>query len=222
MRYTNSMKFELPDLPYDYNALEPAIDTETMRLHHDKHHKTYVDNTNDAIENLPSAMREEILSRLQNDGEESALRFIITQNDGTFGDVEQKLRNNAGGHINHSFFWKAMCSYDEANQPPQSIIDMLSSSFGSLDEFKSQFAAAATSRFGSGWAWLVKDKSGSLQVMSTANQDSPISLGLEPILALDVWEHAYYLRYNNRRADYIDAFWSVVDWNRVKDLLEVR
>ena len=213
--------FKLPNLPYDYSALEPAIDTDTMILHHTKHHQTYIDNANSAIDIIKEQQPNmfETLSEIFNDqGEYAVMQYILTQKN-TFGDVHDKLINNTGGHLNHSFFWKAMQAPTDNNQPSDELKSILSTHFGSLDNFKAEFEQAAISRFGSGWAWLVKDNHNDLSIISTANQNSPIAIGLEPLLGLDVWEHAYYLRYNNRRADYIKNWWSVVNWNRVESLL---
>ena len=215
------MIFTLPTLPYDHAALEPAIDAETMRLHHELHHQGYVDKLNAAMETLAAERPElyaQILETFHRDGEEAALRFILTgQHD--FGSVQALTMNNAGGHLNHSFFWLAMQAASEDNQPSERLQEMLSAQFGSLDNFKAKFEQVALGRFGSGWAWLVKDADGQLSIISTANQDSPISLVLEPVLGLDVWEHAYYLRYQNRRADYAKNWWSVVNWARVESLI---
>lgn len=216
-----NIMFTLPQLPYDHTALEPAIDAETMRLHHGLHHQGYVDKLNAAMETLATEQPElnaQVSEVLDRNGEEAALRFILTgQHD--FGSVGALTMNNAGGHLNHSFFWLAMRTASEDNQPSERLREMLSVQFGSLDNFKTEFEQAALSRFGSGWAWLVKNDSGQLSIISTANQDSPISLGLEPVLGLDVWEHAYYLRYHNRRADYAKNWWSVVNWARVESIV---
>ena len=212
--------FTLPSLPYDYDALESAIDAATMQLHHDAHHQAYVDKLNVALQTVQAeqpAVYTAIAKAFETNGEEAALRFILSgQHD--FGTVQAAVMNNAGGHLNHSFFWRAMRPSGEDNQPSAELGALLSAQFGSFDNFKTQFKEAAMARFGSGWAWLVRDANGALSVISTANQDSPIALGLEPLLGLDLWEHAYYLHYQNRRADYIDAWWSVVDWGRVASL----
>lgn len=213
--------FKLPQLPYNHAALEPAIDTETMQLHHELHHQGYVDKLNAAMETLAIERPElhaQIREVFHRDGEEAALRFILTD-EHDFGSVQALTLNNAGGHLNHSFFWRAMRAPGEDNQPSEKLQSVLSAQFGSLDNFKAEFEQSAFSRFGSGWAWLVKDSDNQLSVISTANQDSPISLGLEPVLGLDIWEHAYYLRYHNRRADYAKNWWSVVDWARVESLI---
>lgn len=215
--------FHLPDLPYDYHALEPAIDAATMRLHHSAHHQGYVDKLNAALETVRAEQPElhaaitEVFAR---EGEEAALRFLLNgQHD--FGAVQAAVTNNAGGHLNHSFFWRAMRPFGEDNWPSTELKTILSAQFGSFDNFKAQFKEAAMGRFGSGWAWLVRNADEQLSIMTTANQDNPITQGYEPLLGLDVWEHAYYLRYQNRRAEYVDAWWSVVDWDRVDSLLAI-
>jgi Fe-Mn family superoxide dismutase len=194
------MAFTVPDLPYDYAALEPTIDEATMHLHHDKHHQAYVDNANAALEGteLADADVEEVLRNLDKLPE----------------DKRGPVRNNAGGHANHSLFWEIM-SPDGGGEPSGALADAISSTFGSLDELKAKVNDAGVKRFGSGWTWLVKDGSGALQVVSTANQDSPVSDGQTPLLGIDVWEHAYYLKYNNRRPEYLGAWWSVVNWDEV-------
>ena len=194
------MAFTVPDLPYDYAALEPTIDEATMRLHHDKHHQAYVDNANAALEGteLAGASVEEVLRSLDRVPEEK----------------RGAVRNNAGGHANHSLFWEIM-SPDGGGEPSGALADAISSTFGSLDELKAKVNDGGVKRFGSGWTWLVKDGSGALAVTSTANQDSPISDGQTPLLGIDVWEHAYYLKYNNRRPEYLGAWWNVVNWDEV-------
>jgi Fe-Mn family superoxide dismutase len=194
------MAFSVPDLPYDYAALEPTIDEATMRLHHDKHHQAYVDNANAALEgtDLADADVDEVLRNLDRVPEEK----------------RGAVRNNAGGHANHSLFWQIM-SPDGGGEPSGALADAINSTFGSLDELKAKVNDAGAKRFGSGWAWLVKDGSGSLSVTSTANQDSPVSDGQTPLLGIDVWEHAYYLKYNNRRPEYLGAWWNVVNWDEV-------
>jgi Fe-Mn family superoxide dismutase len=195
------MAYDVPPLPYDYNALEPTIDEETMHLHHDKHHQAYVTNANNALEGTEWADKsvEEVLKNL------SSLP----------SDKQGPVRNNAGGHYNHSLFWEWM-SPNGGGAPDGDLAAAIESAFGSLDDFKSQFKAAGVGRFGSGWAWLVHDSSG-LSIVSTANQDNPISDGKTPLLGVDVWEHAYYLHYQNRRPDYIDAWWNVVSWPAVAE-----
>ena len=193
------MAYEVPDLPYDYDALEPHIDEETMRVHHDKHHQAYVDKANAALESTEWAEKdvEEVLGSL------AALP----------ADKQGPVRNNAGGHANHSFFWKTM-SPDGGGEPSGALADAINDKFGDLDTLKEEVKKAGVGQFGSGWAWLVHDGSG-LLVVSTANQDSPVSDGATPLLGVDVWEHAYYLKYQNKRPDYLDAWWNVVDWNEV-------
>jgi len=196
------MAFEVPDLPYAYDALEPHIDEATMRVHHDKHHQAYVDKANAALEGTEWADR--------------SVEDVLTNLSSLPGDKQGPVRNNAGGHYNHSLFWKMM-SPDGGGEPTGAIGEAITSTFGSFDDFKEQFKAAGIARFGSGWAWLVKDSSGALKVTSTANQDAPISNGETPLLGADVWEHAYYLKYQNKRPDYLDAFWNVVNWNYVAE-----
>jgi Fe-Mn family superoxide dismutase len=192
------MAYEVPDLPYDYGALEPHIDEATMRVHHDKHHQAYVDKANAALEGTEWADKpvEEVLQNLDK-----------------LGDKATAVRNNGGGHANHTFFWQIM-SPDGGGEPEGALREAIDSEFGSFDDFKSQFKEEGVGRFGSGWAWLVHDGSG-VKITSTANQDSPVSDGQTPLLGVDVWEHAYYLKYQNKRPDYIDAFWNVVNWPEV-------
>ncbi len=196
------MAFELPPLPYAYNALEPHIDEQTMRIHHDKHHGTYVTNLNAAIEKHGD---------LANKSVEDLLRSINSIPE----DIRTAVRNNGGGHANHTMFWEIMGPGGGGGGEPKGALgDAIKSTFGSFDAFKDQVNKAALARFGSGWAWLV-DAGGKLAVESTANQDSPIMEGKKPILGIDVWEHAYYLKYQNRRADYCGAWWSTINWNAV-------
>ena len=196
------MAYTLPDLPYAYNALEPYIDEETMHYHHDKHHQTYVNNLNGAVEKHP-----ELFSK--------SAEELITDLAAIPEDIRGAVRNNGGGHANHSLFWQIMGpDGGHLNGPVQEAVRK---TFGSEEDFKKLFAQAAATRFGSGWAWLVVQKK-ELEIMSTANQDSPLSEGKTPILALDVWEHAYYLKYKNARVDYISAFWNVVNWDVVNEL----
>lgn len=197
------MAYTLPQLDYAYDALEPHIDAKTMEIHHTKHHNAYITNANKALEG----------HELANKSVEDLLRNI----DHVPADIKQALINNAGGHSNHSLFWSVL-SPNGGGEPTGELADAIITAFGSFDTFKSQFAAAAATRFGSGWAWLVVSNDGKLVVTSTANQDSPYMNGHTPILGLDVWEHAYYLNYQNRRPDYISAFWSVVNWNKVNEL----
>ena len=195
------MAYEVPPLPYDYNALEPTIDEETMHLHHDKHHQAYVNAANGLLEGTEWADKpvEEVLKNL-----------------GSLpSDKQTGVRNQAGGHYNHSLFWEWM-SPDGGGAPDGDLASAIDSAFGSFDDFKAQFKDAGVKRFGSGWSWLVHDGSG-LAVVSTANQDNPISDGKTPLLGVDVWEHAYYLKYQNRRPDYLDAWWDVVNWSKVAE-----
>ena len=195
------MAHTLPDLPYANDALEPHIDARTMEIHHDKHHGGYVSKLNAALDGH---------SDLQNKSIEDLLRGI----DQVPESIRTAVRNNGGGHANHSLFWRIM-SPNGGGQPSGALADAIDQAFGSFDAFKEAFANAAGTRFGSGWAWLVVDGSGALKVDSTPNQDSPYMQGQTPILGLDVWEHAYYLNYQNKRPDYIAAWWNVVDWDAV-------
>ena len=193
------MAFEVPPLPYDYNALEPHIDEQTMRVHHDKHHQAYVDNANKALEGTDLAGR--------------PVEEVLTLLDQLPADKQAAVRNNAGGHANHSFFWEIM-GPNGGGEPSGALADAISSTFGSLDALKEAVNDAGVKRFGSGWTWLVHDGTG-LAVYSTPNQDSPISQADTPLLGIDVWEHAYYLKYQNRRPDYLAAWWNVVNWDEV-------
>src|SRR4051812_34903588 len=193
------MAFTLPALPYPTDALEPYIDKATMEIHHGKHHNAYVTNLNKALESAP-----ELASK--------SLEELLANNLAIVPDaIKTAVRNNGGGHANHSFFWPILGA-NAGGAPTGDIASIINSTFGSFDAFKEKFNAAATTRFGSGWAWLVKDASGKFEIPSTANQDSPILEGKKPIIGLDVWEHAYYLKYQNRRPDYISAWWNVVNW----------
>jgi len=195
------MSHKLPDLSYDYSALEPFIDARTMEIHHSKHHAAYVNNLNNALEahaDLAGKDIEELLKSLNSLPE----------------SVRNAVRNNGGGHFNHTMFWQIMSAKSNGN-PSGELGSAINTTFGSFEDFKKEFSTAAATRFGSGWAWLVLDKSGSLKVMSTANQDNPVSEGLKPVMGLDVWEHAYYLKYQNRRPEYIDNWWNVVNWEEV-------
>lgn len=197
------MAYELPQLPYEYDALEPHIDKETMNIHHTKHHNTYVTKLNDALKGhneLANKSVDELISNL--DAVPEAARTAV--------------RNNGGGHANHSLFWKLL-SPNGGGEPTGELAEAINKKFGSFDKFKEEFAAAAAGRFGSGWAWLIVDN-GELEITSTPNQDSPLMEGKKPILGLDVWEHAYYLKYQNRRPEYISAFWNVVNWDEVAKL----
>jgi len=196
-----AMAYELPPLPYAYDALEPHIDQQTMQLHHDKHHQSYVTNVNNALANHPDLANmpvEQLISNLNQVPE----------------DIRTAVRNNGGGHANHTLFWQVM-GPNAGGQPSGALADAINQSFGGFDAFKEQLGKAATTRFGSGWAWLSADSSGKLQIESTANQDSPLMEGRTPLLGLDVWEHSYYLKYQNRRPEYIGAWWNVVNWPEV-------
>jgi superoxide dismutase, Fe-Mn family len=193
--------FTLPSLPYDYNALEPYIDAETMQFHHDKHHAAYVKNLNAAINQYPDL---KVLTA------EELLRQINTVPQA----IRQTVINNGGGHVNHSMFWEIM-SPDGGGEPTGAVAAAIRETFGSFDTFKKTFNEAGTKRFGSGWAWLVMNPNGKLEVTSTANQDSPLMQGLYPVMGNDVWEHAYYLKYRNKRDEYLNAWWNVVNWEEV-------
>ena len=197
------MAHELPDLPYDHDALEPHIDAETMRIHHSKHHQGYVNNLNAALEKHPELA-------------DKSLEELLGDLDSVPEDIRTAVRNNGGGHANHSLFWPCMAP-GSGGTPSGELGDTIDSTFGSFDAFVEMFSKAAATRFGSGWAWLCVDGNGGLVVTSTANQDNPVSDGLKPILGLDVWEHAYYLNYQNRRPDYVKAWWNVVNWERVSE-----
>jgi Fe-Mn family superoxide dismutase len=199
------MAYELPPLPYDYNALEPYIDTQTMQLHHDKHHQAYVTNLNNALQGLESHH-----SHLADLPIDELVRRIHEVPE----HIRTAVRNNGGGHANHSMFWQIM-KPNGGGQPSGDLANAIQQTFGSFDQFKTAFNDAGAKRFGSGWAWLVLDQNGKLQVISTANQDSPLMEGLYPVMGNDVWEHAYYLKYQNRRADYLNAWWNVVNWDEV-------
>lgn len=200
------MAFTLPPLPYPSDALEPSIDKTTMEIHHDKHHGAYVTNLNKALESAPD---------LQN----KTIEELLANNLAAVPDaIKTAVRNNGGGHANHSLFWTELAS--KAGGPPKGDIEsVISSTFGSFETFKEKFSAAAMGRFGSGWAWLVKDSGDKFEITSTANQDSPLMEGKTPILGLDVWEHAYYLKYQNRRAEYVAAWWNVINWDTVNKQL---
>jgi Fe-Mn family superoxide dismutase len=198
------MAFEVPPLPYDYNALEPHIDEQTMRIHHDKHHQAYVDNVNKALAGTQWA--------------DLPVEELLTIFDTLPDDKQAAVRNNAGGHANHSFFWEIM-GPGGGGEPSGSLGDAITSVFGGFDELKSAVNDAGVKRFGSGWTWLVHDGTG-LAVYSTANQDSPITKADTPLLGIDVWEHSYYLKYQNRRPEYLEAWWNVVNWEAVQRRFE--
>lgn len=200
------MTYILPDLPYAYDALEPYIDVETMHLHHDKHHNTYVTNLNAAVDKCPEL-------------KDKTVEELVSNLDSIPEDIRVAVRNNGGGHVNHSFFWQLLAP-NAGGEPTGTIKEAIDTTFGSFEKLKETFKAAATSRFGSGWAWLVVNN-GKLEVISTANQDSPLMEGKIPVLGLDVWEHAYYLKYKNVRPDYIDAFWNLVNWEKVNEMYEI-
>ena len=193
------MAFEVPALPYAYDALEPHIDQATMEIHHDKHHQAYVDKLNAAVEGTDAA--------------NSSIEDLIAGLSGLPAEIQGPVRNNGGGHLNHSLFWESM-SADGGGAPDGDLAAAIDDAFGSFDDVKAAFEAAGVGQFGSGWAWLVSD-GGKLAVVSTANQDSPLTDGKTPLLGNDVWEHAYYLNYQNRRPDYLKAWWNTVDWSVV-------
>jgi Fe-Mn family superoxide dismutase len=196
------MAYSVPDLPYDYNALEPSIDEATMRVHHDKHHQAYVDKVNAALEGT--------------EWSDTPIEEVVANLSSLPADKQGPVRNNGGGHYNHSLFWEWL-SPNGGGAPDGALAQAIDSGFGSFDDFKSKFKAAGVNQFGSGWAWLVHDGSG-LAVVSTANQDNPLTDGKKPLLGVDVWEHAYYLKYQNKRPDYLDAVWNVINWQKVAEL----
>jgi Fe-Mn family superoxide dismutase len=198
------MPFSLPALPYASDALEPSIDKTTMEIHHGKHHGTYVTNLNKALESAPELASKSIEELLGNNC------AIVPES------IRTAVRNNGGGHINHTMFWQIM-GPGKGGQPKGKVADAIKSTFGGFDQFKEKFTAAATGRFGSGWAWLVRVPGGKLEIYSTANQDSPVMEGKYPIVGLDVWEHAYYLKYQNRRPEYITNWWNVVNWDEIEN-----
>jgi superoxide dismutase, Fe-Mn family len=194
-------KFELPPLPYDYAALEPHIDTQTMQIHHDKHHAAYVNNLNTALEKHAD---------LQSKSPEDLIRDLNSLPE----DIRTAVRNNGGGHVNHTMFWQIM-GPNAGGEPTGEVANAIKSAFGDFNAFKEQLNKAGMGRFGSGWAWLIVDGSGAVKITSTANQDNPMMEGQRPVLGVDVWEHAYYLKYQNRRADYLNAWWNVINWAEV-------
>lgn len=207
-------KFELPPLPYPYDALEPYIDAKTMEIHHTKHHNTYVTKLNEALEQWP-------------EGQGKSLEELLQNLDAIPESVRKAVRNHGGGHLNHSLFWLMLkkggggpSTTLRVNEPSEELLERIKSEFSEFSKFKETFTKAATGLFGSGWAWLVKDASGKLSITTTPNQDNPITSGQTPILGLDVWEHAYYLKYQNRRPEYIEAWWSVINWDQVTENLK--
>ncbi|HVF01057.1 MAG TPA: superoxide dismutase [Rubrobacteraceae bacterium] len=198
------MAYELPPLPYDYNALEPTIDEETMHLHHEKHHNTYITNLNSALEQYP-------------DVDPGDINELLANINNVPEDIRRAVRNNGGGHANHAMFWQIM-SPNGGGEPVGDLADAINQSFGSFDSFKEQWAAAAApgAIFGSGWAWLIASPDGSVSIDTTPNQDNPLMEGKLPVIGLDVWEHAYYLSYRNRRPEYIDNWWNVVNWEEAE------
>ncbi len=207
VKLDNTMAFTLPPLPYPSDALEPYIDKATMEIHHDKHHGAYVTNLNKALESAPELQNKSIEELLANN-----LAAVPEA-------IKTAVRNNGGGHANHSLFWTQMLR-NAGGAAKGDIESVITSNFGSFDSFKEKFSAAAMGRFGSGWAWLVLDGAGKFEIISTANQDSPLMDGKRPILGLDVWEHAYYLKYQNRRAEYVSAWWNLVNWDTVNKQLK--
>jgi Fe-Mn family superoxide dismutase len=200
------MSFTLPRLPYEYSALEPYIDTLTMEIHHNKHHQAYVDNLNKALEGYPELQNKTLIELVSN------LNAIPEA-------IRTAVRNNGGGHENHSLFWRMM-KKNGGGEPQGKLADAIKKKFGTFAAFQNEFNTAAKTRFGSGWAWLIVNKKGDLAVTSSANQDTPLSDDQKPLLGLDVWEHAYYLKYQNKRPDYINAWWHVVNWETVYENLE--
>jgi len=200
------MAFSLPDLPYDYDALEPAIDEQTMRIHHGKHHQGYTNKLNAALEG-------------HDDLSEHSIEALLHGLDNLPADIQTAVRNNGGGFANHRLFWSVL-SPEGGGEPTGALADAIDEEFGSFDAFKKSFTNAATGQFGSGWGWLVTHPDGSLEVYSTPNQDSPYLEGDTPVLGVDVWEHAYYLNYQNERGTYVEKFWDIVDWNAVNERYE--
>ncbi|WP_250121708.1 superoxide dismutase [Chroococcidiopsis sp. CCMEE 29] len=201
------MAFELPPLPYNYDALEPYIDSQTMQLHHDMHHQAYVNNLNSAVEKY---------SDLQSKSPDELIRELNSVPE----DVRTTVRNNGGGHLNHTMFWQIMAP-NAGGEPTGAIAELITNNFGDFETFKQKFNDAGTKQFGSGWVWLVRSSDGKFEVMSTPNQDSPTTQGHFPIMGNDVWEHAYYLKYQNKRAEYLKQWWNVVNWNEINKRLEM-
>ncbi len=201
--------YTIPELPYPYSAIEPVIDETTMKIHHTKHHQAYVDKLNAALKSAPliaDKPLEELISNL-----------VVVPD-----AIRTAVQNNGGGHLNHSLFWEILSPTSEAQPISGKIKEAIDKTFGSFDKFKEQFSAAATNRFGSGWAWLVKTKDDKLEIISTGNQDSPLTQGKKPLLGLDVWEHAYYLKYQNKRPEYIENFFKVINWKKVNELFAAK
>lgn len=202
----NTNEFTVVPLPYSYDALEPYIDKETMTIHHDKHYKTYVDNLNKAISKYPELQGK-------------SLSELLLNIDSLPEDIQVSVKNNGGGTFNHEFFWNIMTP-NSTKKPSKTLAEAIDRDFGSFDNFKEEFKKASLARLGSGWCWLLSDENGKLTIQSTANQDTPLPLNLKPIISLDVWEHAYYLKYQNKRDEYIDNFWNVVNWDLAQELYE--
>ncbi|MEK6830104.1 MAG: superoxide dismutase [Nanoarchaeota archaeon] len=196
------MTFTLPLLNYAYNSLEPFIDTQTMKIHHTKHHQAYIDKLNAALEKYP---------KLQKESAEDLIKNLNSIDE----DVRIAVRNHGGGHVNHSFFWKILKKEVELSGE---VVKAINKKFGNFNSFKEKFKEACLTLFGSGWVWLVVNKKKDLEIVKASNQDNPLSDGKQPILGIDLWEHAYYLKYQNKRADYVDAFWNVIDWDKVNEL----
>ena len=202
------MPFELPKLNYSYDALEPFIDAQTMEVHHSKHHQGYTNKLNDALTDYPELA-------------EKSAEDIITNLDAVPEEIRQVVRNSGGGYINHNLYWQTLSPPQESQELPDiDVTHAIKNKYGSQESFVEEFTAAAGAHFGSGWAWLVVDKDGQLEITTTTNQDSPLTIGKTPILTLDVWEHAYYLKYQNRRPEYIEAWWNIVNWEKVNELYE--
>ena len=202
------MKFELPQLPYSYDALEPHIDARTMEIHHAKHHQTYVTKLNEALEKYPDLQKKDL-------GE------LIASLDALPAEIRNAVRNHGGGHMNHSLFWNIMSpSSTGGGEPSGKMGEAIKASFGSFEKFKEEFSKSASGLFGSGWTWLVLNQEGNISIVTTPNRDNPISAGLKPVFGLDVWEHAYYLKYQNRRPEYVSAWWNILNWDAIQKNLE--
>jgi superoxide dismutase, Fe-Mn family len=201
------MAFELPSLPYEFNALEPYMDSKTVEIHYTKHHKGYADKLNKTLEKYPELF------------EKTPEKLLININE-IPDEIKTKVRNFGGGVVNHNIFWKVMCPANKSGECSGEILNKINENFVSFTEFKKQFTEKATTLFGSGYCWLVVNQEGNLEIMTTKDQDSPLSIGKKPILVIDVWEHAYYLKYQNRRPDFIEAFWSLINWDKVDELLK--